>query len=111
MRLSQRPSITLRLTLLFALASTIVLLVLGYLIGVSVERHFVEQDMEILTGKLELAQHALEKVHTDPELDNIPQLLDDALIGHVGLAVCSRGAERAETVCHAWRRVSADAGR
>lgn len=87
MRLSQRPSITLRLTLLFALASTIVLLVLGYLIGVSVERHFVEQDMEILTGKLELAQHALEKVHTDPELDNIPQLLDDALIGHVGLAV------------------------
>jgi len=109
MRLKQRPSITLRLTLLFALASTIVLLVLGYLIGVSVERHFVEQDMEVLTGKLELAQHALAKVHTDHELDNIPQLLDDSLIGHVGLAVvvvapngqklfATRGAEFPQTL-------------
>lgn len=87
MRLKRRLSITLRLTLLFALASTVVLLVLGYLIGVSVDRHFVEQDMEVLSGKLELTQHALEKVKTAGELDAIPQLLDDSLIGHTGLAV------------------------
>ena len=87
MRLTRRPSITLRLTLLFALASTVVLLVLGYLIATSVERHFVEQDMEVLSGKLELAQHALEKVHSERDLDGIPQQLDDSLIGHVGLAV------------------------
>ena len=87
MRVKQRASITLRLTALFALASTVVLLMLGYLIGTSVERHFEEQDMEILSGKLELTQHALEKVHSERDLDNIPQQLDDSLIGHVGLAV------------------------
>ena len=87
MRLKRRLSITLRLTLLFALASTVVLLGLGYLIGVSVDRHFVEQDMDVLSGKLELTQHALEKVQTPRELDAIPQLLDDSLIGHTGLAV------------------------
>lgn len=87
MRVKQGASITLRLTVLFALASTVVLLMLGYLIGTSVERHFEEQDMEILSGKLELTQHALEKVHSEGDLDNIPQQLDDSLIGHVGLAV------------------------
>lgn len=87
MRVKRPLSITLRLTLFFALASTVVLLVLGYLIGVSVDRHFVEQDMEVLSGKLELTQHALEKVQTAGELNAIPQLLDDSLIGHTGLAV------------------------
>jgi len=35
-----RGSITLRLTLLFAAASTVVLLLLGYLIAGAVEQHF-----------------------------------------------------------------------
>ena len=50
-----RKSITSRLTLLFAAISTAVLLALGLLIGNSVEQHFIEQDMEQLTGKLHLA--------------------------------------------------------
>ena len=87
MRLNGRISITLRLTVLFASASTVVLLVLGYLIGGAVEQHFVEQDMEVLTGKLELTRHALEKVRSDQDLIAIPQQLDDSLIGHPGLAV------------------------
>ena len=40
-------SITFRLTLLFATVSTAVLLLLGLLIGASVDKHFVEQDMEV----------------------------------------------------------------
>lgn len=87
MRLSGRKSITSRLTLLFASSSTVVLLLLGYLIAGSVERHFEEQDMEVLTGKLELAQHALEKVRSSADLDALPQQLDDSLVGHHGLAV------------------------
>ena len=87
MRLNGRPSITLRLTVFFAAASTVVLLVLGYLIGGAVEQHFVEQDMEILTGKLELTRHALEKVHADRDLAAVAQQLDDSLVGHAGLAV------------------------
>lgn len=87
MRLTGKKSITFRLTLLFASASTGVLLLLGLLIGISVEQHFEEQDMELLTGKLELISHALENVHSRRDFDAIPQQLENALIGHPGLEV------------------------
>ena len=87
MRLSGQKSITFRLTLLFASVSTVVLLLLGFLIGRSVEEHFEEQDMEVLSGKLELAKHALEKVHTKRDLDSLPQQLEDSLVGHHALEV------------------------
>lgn len=87
MRLSGRKSITFRLTLLFASASTAVLLLLGLLIGASLEHHFEEQDMELLTGKLKLITHALERVRSARDLDVLPQQLDDALVGHPGLEV------------------------
>ena len=87
MKSAGRKSIIFRLTLLFASASTAVLLVLGLLIGNSVEHHFEVQDMEVLTGKLELTRHALEKVHSQVDLDALPQQLDDSLVGHHGLAV------------------------
>jgi two-component system, OmpR family, heavy metal sensor histidine kinase CusS len=86
-RLLIRRSITFRLTLLFAAASAAVLLVLGFLIDGSVVRHFAEQDREMLTGKLQLVQHALEKVQSPRDLDTLPQQLDNSLIGHPGLAV------------------------
>ncbi|WP_342674082.1 heavy metal sensor histidine kinase [Candidatus Accumulibacter aalborgensis] len=76
---------TFRLTMLFALSSTVVLLFLGYLIAGSLERHFEEQDMEVLTGKLKLVQHALEKVRSTGDLNVLPQQLDDSLVGHHGL--------------------------
>jgi two-component system heavy metal sensor histidine kinase CusS len=120
MRLSGHTSITLRLTLLFASASSIVLLSLGFLIGASVEQHFEAQDMEVLSGKLELAQHALEKVHSTTELDALPQLFDDSLVGHQGLEVVvvapdgkilfsTNGAEFPQTLLE--RRVNADSTR
>lgn len=87
MKSAARVSITLRLTALFATVSTIVMLALGYLVGAAVEEHFIEQDMEVLHGKLELARHALERVQSAEDLAAIPQLLDDSLIGHAGLAV------------------------
>lgn len=80
-------SLTLRLTLLFAAVSTVVLLGLGFLIGDAVERHFKEQDMDLLQGKLELARHALAKVRSTAEMDGLPQQLDESLVGHHGLAV------------------------
>lgn len=87
MKAAGRKSITYRLTLLFASVSTSVLLLLGLLIGNSVEHHFEEQDMEVLTGKLELARHALEKVHSQGDLEALPRQLGDSLVGHHGLAV------------------------
>ena len=58
MRLIGKKSITRRLTLLFVSASSTVLLTLGFVIASSVEKHFEQQDMEVLTGKMELARHA-----------------------------------------------------
>ena len=80
-------SLTVRLTVLFAAASTAVLLLLGYLIASSVGQHFVEQDMRLLSGKLELVEHALEKTRSGAELAKLPAQLADSLVGHHSLAV------------------------
>ncbi len=87
MRLTGSKSITFRLTLLFAAVSTTVLLFLGVLVGALLEQHFEELDMELLTGKLELIQHALEKVRSPQDFEPLRQHLDDALVGHPGLLV------------------------
>ena len=76
MILRGRKSITFRLTLLFATASTVVLLLLGTLIGGSVDRHFEDQDLDILNGKLKLTRHAVEKIKSPADLDALPQQLD-----------------------------------
>jgi two-component system, OmpR family, heavy metal sensor histidine kinase CusS len=87
MILGGRRSITLRLTLLFAAVSTTVLLVLGLLVGVLVEDHFEDLDMELLGGKLELVRHALAGVAAQDDLARLPGQLDAALVGHHGLSV------------------------
>jgi len=93
LRLIDRQSLTLRLTLLFATASTAVLLALGFLIGHSIEQHFEELDMEVLTGKLELARHALAKVRSQADLDALPKLFDDSMVGHHGLDIAVIGPD------------------
>lgn len=70
--MSGRKSLTFRLTLLFAAASTLVLLILGLLSGNSVERHFEEQDLGVLSGKMQLARHILGTIA--PE--HLPRLFD-----------------------------------
>ena len=87
MRLIGRASITRRLTLLFALASSAVLLALGMVIASSVEKHFEDLDMEVLSGKLELTRHALASVRSHDDLQGLAQQLDDSLVGHHGLEV------------------------
>lgn len=85
--MARRHSITLRLTLLFALASTTVLLAVGALTGLVAETHFEEQDLGELRGKLELTRHAIAKVRSTADLAALPQQLDDALVGHPALSV------------------------
>jgi two-component system heavy metal sensor histidine kinase CusS len=80
-------SITFRLTLFFAMASTAILLALGYLLGVAVEQHFVEVDRSELYGKLEFVRRALANVRTQRDLDALPRLFGDALIGQSGLSL------------------------
>lgn len=83
----RRPSLTLRLTLLFAAGSTVVLVVLGYLVAMAVQRHFVEIDRDELLGKVELVRHMIAKLGTAADFKAMPGRMDDALIGHRHLHV------------------------
>ncbi|MEK7737357.1 MAG: HAMP domain-containing protein, partial [Pseudomonadota bacterium] len=83
----RRKSITFRLTLYFASASSAVLIIVGLLIGSAIEAHFVEQDVAEMSGKLELVRHALDKLRTPADVETLPRQLEDALVGHHGLAV------------------------
>jgi two-component system heavy metal sensor histidine kinase CusS len=85
--LTDKVSITWRLTLLFAAASSVVLLALGMVIASSVEQHFEDLDMEVLSGKMELTRHALASVRSHDDLQGLAQQLDDSLVGHHGLEV------------------------
>jgi two-component system heavy metal sensor histidine kinase CusS len=88
------PSITLRLTVFFAVASSLVLAAVGYLVSTAVEGHFVELDRAELDGKLQLVRHLLSRVESQRDLDAIPQTLDDALVGHPGLSIVVMGPDR-----------------
>lgn len=83
----QRLSLTARLTLLFAIGSSTVLLVLGWLTNVAIDRHFEQQDLDALSGKMQLAKHAIERMATPQDFDALQSQLNDALIGHQELVV------------------------
>lgn len=76
---------TLELTLLFAAASTVVLLTLGFVISSTVEKHFEEQDMEVLSAKMTVTRHAIEKFKAGPDFGQIAQALNDGQVDYHGL--------------------------
>lgn len=80
-------SLTARISLLFAVSATAVLLVTGFILAREVEAHFVESDRHELEGKLDLIRNLLQRVGSPEAMDRLPQQLDDALVGHHGLAV------------------------
>ncbi|MEI8031196.1 MAG: heavy metal sensor histidine kinase [Comamonadaceae bacterium] len=90
-----RTSITRRLTLLFVIASSAVLLALGLVVASSVERHFEDLDMEVLVGKMELTRHALTMLKSQDDFERLAQQLDHSLVGHHGLEVMIIGANHA----------------
>lgn len=80
-------SLTARISLLFAVAASLVLLATGYFLTQVVETHFEEGDRDELNGKRALIQNLFKHTYTQAELDSLPQQLNDALVGHHGLAV------------------------
>ena len=91
MSLRGKLSMTARLTALFVLVSCSVLLALGLVVAQSVEKHFEEQDMEVLSGKMELVRHTLETLGGVNDLGAVMQSLDHSLVGHHGLDVLVLG--------------------
>jgi two-component system heavy metal sensor histidine kinase CusS len=80
-------SLTARISLLFAVAASLVLLTTGYFLTQVVDTHFEEGDRHELNGKLELIQNLFKHATSQNDQDLLPQQLDDALVGHHGLAV------------------------
>lgn len=69
-------SLTTRLTLLFVLVSSSVLIGLGWLLHASVDRHFIEMDRSLLAGKVEVLERLLA---SPPDVQEL-QALDEALL-------------------------------
>lgn len=88
-----RHSLTTRLTALFASISTLVLLLLGLIIGELVDHHFEELDLELLHGKIKLLQNAISKVPSAENLGSISRELNEALVGHHGLSVAIKDSQ------------------
>ncbi|WP_275098311.1 heavy metal sensor histidine kinase [Sedimenticola hydrogenitrophicus] len=101
MSLLQSRSLTLRLTLWFALLSALVLSLLGWYVMHSQEHHFEEQDLVVLSGKMKQVRHILEKALATPRGETFTSRLDDALIGYNNLVIAVIGPD--------WRWVRANA--
>ena len=82
-------SLTARISLLFAAAAALVLLVVGLFVARAVERHFVEIDHHELAGKLDLVRNLL----AQGSQETLPRRLHDALVGHHGLVMALAGPD------------------
>lgn len=83
-----RHSITLRLSLAFALLATLVFAALGAYLSRSADAHMAELDAHELLGKLALARHVGSH---EPTPDALAARLGDALIGEHGVLVAVDG--------------------
>ena len=90
-----RLSLTTRLTLLFVLVSCAVLLGLGLVIAVSVEQHFEEQDLVVLSRELASVQQVLEPLRSQRDLQEAMTSLGEGLVSQHGLAVLVMDAKSA----------------
>lgn len=86
-------SLTLRLALLYAASTLLILLSVGFYMIHIIDSHFARQDTEEMRGKLELASRLIAKAGQDNTQDQLPHQLDDALVGHhhLSLALFSGG--------------------
>jgi two-component system heavy metal sensor histidine kinase CusS len=92
--MTTKLSLNARLTLLFVGGACTALLVLGWQISGVMAQRFQKQDRELLIGKMQLAQHAIEQVTSPDELTELPKRLSDALLGQNHLVVQVLGPQR-----------------
>lgn len=81
------PSLTLRLTLLFAVAAVVVFSGFGWFIEDSIKRHFAGEDI----SELEVIAQAVDKALIDQRLNDglapLERRFDDILVGHHGASL------------------------
>lgn len=75
-----RLSLTMRLTILFSLSSAVVLLGLGVLIWLAMDRHFANEDYVVLGDNIRLIQ----KIAEESPIDRLPDRLKEMVEHHPG---------------------------
>jgi two-component system heavy metal sensor histidine kinase CusS len=70
------------------------LLALGLVVASSVEQHFVDLDMEVLAGKMDLIRQTVAHLKSADELNHLAHQLDHSLVGHHGLEVLVLGPDK-----------------
>lgn len=83
--MKRQTSITLRLSLLFALAFAAIIVCVGGFVAWEMNNHFKDMDVDEISGKLELITHAIEETRDAAARDTLPARLRDALVGHHAL--------------------------
>ncbi|SDD15772.1 two-component system, OmpR family, heavy metal sensor histidine kinase CusS [Cupriavidus sp. YR651] len=86
-----RPSLTTRLTILFSLSSAGVLLGLGILIWLAMDRHFADEDYAVLQDNIRLIQ----KIAAEGPPSSVPARLAETLEHHAGFVADVRTADGA----------------
>jgi len=82
--MTQRFSLTTRLTLFYTLASATVLLGLGWVTSLAMNQHFEDLDRSLLEDKIHLIQEVATKANSPQDLQN---RLNEVLHSHEGLIV------------------------
>ncbi|AQV98783.1 two-component sensor histidine kinase [Cupriavidus necator] len=84
-----RMSLTARLTILFSLSSAAVLLGLGVLIWLAIDKHFADEDYAVLGDNVRL----IRKIAAEGPAASLPQRLGPALEHHPGFVAEVRAAD------------------
>lgn len=98
-------SLTSRMSLLFALAAAVVLLVAGVLFEQALNDHLLKRDREELYGKIDLVHGLIAKARSADDLAKLPAHLNDIGSGHPGILI-SVVADSGETLYLAGNRHS-----
>ena len=78
--MTHRLSLTMRLTILFSLCSAVVLLGLGVLIWLAMDRHFATEDYVVLGDNIRL----IEKIAQETPAERLPQRFREMVDHHPG---------------------------
>ena len=78
-------SLRIRLTLLFALVTSVSIVLLGVFLDFALSSQLSAREREELAGKAELFKHVLSETHSRADLEAARHRFADILVGHAGL--------------------------
>ena len=80
-------SITLRLSLLFALITSMILIGVGWYLDHTLVKHFEQRDTAELAGKVTLVRHLLSELQEESDIAGDVHRFRDAMVGHDTLSL------------------------